>query len=161
MRSLIFGVALLAIASPALAQDYRNYGGYDRDSYSNGYSRDYDRDGDYDRRDRALASRDYDRDGDIDSRDRYLAVRDIDRDGDYDRRDRYLGRDRDYRGGYGWSVGRAVPAHQNVTGSWIVNPHRFGLPRAPRYTHWVRARSDALLVRNRDRVILRVVRDVL
>ena len=132
MRSLIFGAALLAVASPALAQDYR---GYDRPSY--------------DRSDRG----DYDRDGDHDRRDRYLAARDVDRDGDYDRRDRYLaGRDRDYRG---------YSDRAYASGSWIANPYKFGLPRAPRYTHWVRARTDALLVRDRDRKVIRVVRNVL
>ena len=154
MRRLILGTALLALAAPALAQDYGDYRRDDRPAYGDRDRGSYD----YDRGDDNGRGYDYDRDGDYDARDRYYAERDVDRDGDYDRRDRYLAGQRDYRGS-GWSVGRAVPAQLNYSGSWIVNPWKFGLPQAPRYTHWVRVRSDALLVRNRDRVILRVVRN--
>ncbi len=156
MRKLILGATLLALASPVLAQDY-SAGGYDNRS---GYGDD---------------RRDYDRDGDIDQRDLYLQGRDIDRDGDYDARDRYLESARGDRGyadrgyndrGYAdrryderatWTTGRILPSRYAAGAAWIVHPGRYGLPIAPRYTHWVRVRDNAVLVRNSDRRVLRVV----
>ena len=154
MRKLILGAILAAsVATPVLAQDYNGQRYDDRGGYSGvqGYDRDDIQDryqGGYDGRDQAYDDRGYD---DRDDRRGY---------GD-DRRG--YGNDRgEWRGqgsrrvSYSWLTGRQLPG-QLGNRSWIVHPDRIGLPYAPRSTHWIAIRDSALLVRNYDRVVLRVV----
>lgn len=128
MRKLILGAALLAIAGPVAAQSYDGRDYDDRGSY--GYSQRYDDDGDRDQ---------YRRD-------------DRSYDNSYD--DRGYERQRFPN----LTVGYGVPQRFAERATWIVNPWKVGLPPAPRFAHWLVARGVAVLVRNRDRVVLRVVR---
>lgn len=171
MRTLVLGAALLALATPALAQRY--------DAPDYGYDRDYD-------------ARDHDRDGDVDARDRRFEIRndgfgdrderryDFDNDGDVDARDNYLrdsysrndgrgygnngGYYNGYHGGYNgvvdWRpvVGRIAPRKFLRDGRYMPNPRRYGLPYAPHGTSWVRLHKYAGLIRDRDRVVIRVIR---
>jgi Ni/Co efflux regulator RcnB len=167
MRRLILGAALLSsFAAPALAQDYNNQGpdrvyeGRDSNRDSNGYG--YDRRDD--RSDRSPGAYDP---SDLpppppgspgyDARDvaRYDAQR-----AQYERDHAQYRRDsREWQERYGSSdslePGRVLPA--DVQRSWIANPYRYGLPRAARGTHWIAINDDGLLIRNYDRVILRVL----
>ena len=150
MRRLILGAALLALTTPALSQSYDQYRDDGRSSYND--SRDW---GGY--RDDRDIGRDRDGDGDYDLRDRYLAQqRDEYRDDRDDRDDR---RDRDnYRqSSHGLVTGGYLP--RGFRASWIANPWKYNLPAAPRGTHWIIVRHDALLIRNNDSRILRVARN--
>ena len=154
MRKLILGAILAAsVAVPVFAQDYYGQRYDDRSGYS--AQQDYDRDGVQDR---------YQGDRGYDGRDQAYDNRAYDNRA-YDNRgydDRGYNDRSDWRGegnrrvSYSWLTGRQLPG-QLANRSWIVHPERVGLPYAPRATHWIAIRDSGLLVRNYDRVVLRVV----
>lgn len=164
MRTLMLGAALLALATPALAQRY-DAPDYDGDR---GYSaRDYDRDGDvdaYDRQYRDARSNerygDIDDDGDIDARDYALRDRSVRDDNRGGYADNGRGYTNDYRSGNDWRpvAGRVAPRRFLREGQYLPSPRRAGLPYAPAGSRWIRLHKFAGLVRDRDRVVIRVIR---
>jgi len=149
MRKLILGAILAAsVAAPVFAQDYNGQRYDDRGGYS--AQQDYDRDGIQDR---------YQGDRGYDGRDQAYDNRGYD---DRGYNDRGYGDRGEWRGqgsrrvSFSWLTGRQLPG-QLANRSWIVHPDRVGLPYAPRATHWIAIRDSALLVRNYDRTVLRVL----